>query len=158
MNKNNIIKFIISISLPLLAGFIGSLFTMPAIETWYSVLEKPLYTPPGWVFGPAWTVLYILMGISLFLVWKKGIYTNIVKIALSLFALQLILNSLWSIIFFGLQSPMWAFVNIFVLWLVIMWTIILFAQISRPAALLLIPYIAWVTFAAYLNYGIWILN
>lgn len=151
-------KLIISIAVSEFAGIIGSIFTSPAIPNWYANLNKPILTPPGWIFGPVWTTLFALMGIAAFLVWRKGLDRKDVKIALGIFLGQLALNTLWSIIFFGLQNPGAAFVDIIFLWLAILATIIAFAQISKPAAWLLAPYILWVSFAAYLNYVIWILN
>lgn len=158
MKLNNFSKLVIAIVISELAGIIGSVFTTPSIPTWYAGLAKPALNPPAWVFGPVWTTLYFLMGIAAFLVWKKGLERKDVKIALSLFGGQLVLNTLWSIIFFGLHNPFWAFIEIIVLWLAILWTILAFYKISRPAACLLLPYILWVSFAGYLNYSIWVLN
>jgi len=154
----NIYKLIIAIAVSELAGIIGSVFTMSSVQTWYTTLIKPELNPPSWVFGPVWTTLYVLMGISAFLIWKRGWEKQNIRKALSVFALQLSLNTLWSIVFFGLQSPAWALVNIIAMWLAIVWTMILFYKISKPAMWLLFPYILWVSFASYLNYSIWILN
>jgi len=140
------------------AGIFGSVFTASSIPTWYATLARPEFAPPNWIFAPVWTTLFLLMGIAAFLVWRKGIGRTDVKIALGIFAVQLVLNVLWSVIFFGLQNPGGAFVEIIVLWLAIVATIITFVKISRPAAWLLAPYIAWVSFAAYLNYSFWMLN
>ena len=142
------------------AGLLGSVFTISAIPTWYAMLVKPALNPPSWIFAPVWTTLYILMGIAAFLVWHKWRThrKRDVKIALAVFAVQLALNALWSIVFFGLHSPAWALVNIVALWLAIVWTMIAFAKISRLAMYLLVPYIVWVSFAAYLNFAIWALN
>ncbi|RJQ35163.1 tryptophan-rich sensory protein [Candidatus Parcubacteria bacterium] len=139
-------------------GMIGSIFTIPSIDGWYASLVKPELTPPTWVFAPVWTALFALIGIAAFLVWKKGLGRRDVRIALGIFAGQLALNTLWSFIFFGLSSPLGAFIEIIVLWFAILATIIAFAKISRIAAWLLIPYLLWVSFAAYLNAAIWILN
>lgn len=155
---SNTLKFIIAIVVSELAGIIGSFFTTPAINGWYSTLVKPALNPPSWVFGPVWTTLFALMGIAAFLIWKKGLEQKRVKIALGIFLGQLVLNTLWSIIFFGLKSPGAAFIEITFLWLAILATIIAFAKLSKPAAWLLAPYILWVSFAAYLNYSIWMLN
>lgn len=155
---NNFLKFVVSITAPLLAGFVGSFFTFSSIENWYVYLNKPALNPPSWVFSPVWTVLYILMGIGLFLVWKRGFDRKDIKIAMSVFGVQLVLNTLWSIIFFGTRNPGLAFVDILLLWVSILITTVLFFRISKIAAWLLVPYIVWVSFAAYLNYGIWILN
>ena len=141
-----------------LVGVIGSIFTSPAIPTWYATLNKPSFNPPNWIFAPVWTLLYLSMGISAFLIWEKGINKKEVRIALLIFGSQLILNVLWSYLFFGLKSPSLAFVGIIVLWLAITATIYAFYKISKPAGLILIPYILWVTFAAFLNFSILILN
>ena len=155
---NNTLKLIIAIVVSELAGIIGSVFTTPSIAGWYAGIVKPALNPPAWVFGPVWTTLFALMGIAAFLVWKKGLDRKDVRIALGIFLGQLVLNTLWSIIFFGLHSPGSALVEIVFLWLAILATIIVFAKISKPAAWLLLPYILWVSFAGYLNYSIWQLN
>lgn len=153
-----IYKLIISLIIPQLAGGLGSFFTIGSVKDWYPVLVKPALNPPAWVFGPVWTTLFALMGIAAFLIWKKGLERRDVKNALSIFLGQLILNTLWSIIFFGLHSPGGALIEIVFLWLAILATIIVFAKISSPAAWLLVPYIIWVSFAMYLNYSIWMLD
>ncbi len=158
MNKNKTFQLSIAVLLSEAAGIVGSIFTTPAIPTWYAALVRPEFAPPNWVFAPIWTTLFALMGIAAFLVWNKGLDHRNVKIALSMFIVQLILNIFWSIIFFGMHNPGAAFVEIIVLWLAILYTIITFAKVSRSAAWLLVPYILWVTFAGYLNYSIWILN
>jgi len=158
MRKSNLFKLVIAVAISELAGIIGSFFTISAIPTWYAVLVKPALNPPSWVFGPAWTMLYALMGVAVFLVWKAGWKRKEVRNALGVFGIQLFLNAIWSIIFFGLRSPGWALADIAALWLAIVWTIIVFYKISKPAAYLLIPYILWVSFASYLNYAIWTLN
>lgn len=159
MPKLNIIfKFVVSITIPLLAGFVGSIFTFSSIANWYVYLNKPTLTPPSWIFSPVWTTLFVLMGIGLFLVWKSGWERREVKIAMLAFGIQLVLNTLWSILFFGAENPGLAFIDIVLLWVAILVTIGLFSKISKTAALLLVPYVFWVSFAAYLNYGIWILN
>jgi benzodiazapine receptor len=158
MKLNNPAKLIIAVLTPICAGLIGSIFTVQSIPTWYATLVKPELSPPNWIFGPAWTTLYILMGIAAFLVWKKEIKNKAVKTALIVFAGQLLLNTIWSIIFFGMQNPFWAFIDIIALWIAIVINIIFFYKVSRPAALLLLPYILWISFASYLNYSIWMLN
>lgn len=158
MHINNPFKLIIAIIVSELAGIIGAIFTTPAIDTWYATLTKPALNPPGWVFGPVWTTLFALMGIAAFLVWKQGLQRREVKMALGIFIGQLVLNTLWSIIFFGLHSPGSALVEIVFLWFAILTTMIMFAKISKPAAALLVPYLLWVSFASYLNYAIWTLN
>ena len=144
----------LTIALCNLAGIIGSLFTSSSISTWYSTLIKPFFSPPNWLFAPVWISLYTLMGISLYLVLNKK---NNLR-ALAFFFAQLILNTLWSILFFGLRSPYLAFIEIVVLWFVIALTITEFRRIDKRATYLLIPYILWVSFAAILNFSIWRLN
>jgi tryptophan-rich sensory protein len=158
MKPINPLKLTIAIAVSELAGIIGSVFTAPAIGGWYAGIIKPTWNPPAWVFGPVWTTLFMLMDIAAFLVWRKGLERREVKIALGVFVGQLVLNTLWSIIFFGLHSPGGALIEIAFLWLAILATIIVFAKVSKPAAWLLVPYIAWVSFAGYLNYSIWMLN
>jgi len=159
MFKNvNISKLLASILLCQLAGVIGSVFTASSLENWYFLLEKPSFNPPSWVFFPVWTTLYILMGISLYLVWEKGLQKPEVKKGILIFGIQLGLNSLWSFLFFGLKSPYYAFIEIILLWFAIFLTILQFRKISKTASYLLLPYIVWVSFAAVLNYYIWILN
>ncbi len=159
MFKNaNISKLLASVLLCQLAGVIGSIFTSSSLEDWYFLLEKPPFNPPSWIFFPVWTVLYTLMGISLYLVLEKGLQNSEVKKGILMFSFQLGLNSLWSFLFFGLKSPYYAFVEIIFLWIVIFLTILQFRTISKTASYLLIPYIVWVSFAALLNYYLWILN
>lgn len=158
MQIRNTAKLVIAIVGSELAGIIGSVFTAPAIAGWYTTIAKPELNPPAWVFGPVWTTLFALMGIAAFLVWKQGLERRDVRIALGIFVGQLALNTLWSILFFGLQSPGAALIEIVILWFAILATIVAFARISRPAAWLLVPYILWVSFASYLNFSIWMLN
>jgi len=139
-------------------GLIGSLFTTPAIPSWYAGLIKPSFNPPNWIFAPAWILLYTLMGIAAFLIWNRRNGKKKIKTALVLFSVQLVLNSLWSIIFFGLHLPQYAFLEILVLWVFILLTLLSFYKISKPAGLLLLPYILWVSFATILNLSIMILN
>lgn len=152
------IKLAASVVLCMLAGFIGSFFTTPKIEGWYAELAKPSFTPPGWLFGPVWTALYVLMGIALYLVWRKSLAAKGVKIALAVFLVQLVLNALWSFAFFGAQSPLAGLVVIVALWGMIASSIAAFAPVSRAAAALLVPYILWVSFAVILNASIYLLN
>jgi len=158
MKINSFFKLVAAIVVSELAGVVGSFFTAPSIPTWYVTLIKPEFAPPNWVFAPVWTILFLLMGMAAFLVWNKGWERKNVRIALGIFGSQLILNTLWSIIFFGQQNPGLALLEIVLLWLAILATIIAFYKISRPAAYLLVPYILWVSFASYLNYSIWVLN
>ncbi len=140
------------------AAGLGSLATTAQVAPggWYDTLNKPFFTPPNWLFGPVWTILYLGMAVSGWLVWRKSGFGA--RTAMTLFFAQLALNTLWSILFFGLESPGLALVLIAILWTAILLTILAFRRISRPAALLLIPYLAWVTFATLLNAGIWFLN
>jgi len=158
MGLNDIIKLVVSILACFAAAGIGSLFTFKAIPSWYAGLKKPPYTPPNWAFGPVWTALYILMGISVFLVWQKGLATNGALPAFTLFWIQLTFNAVWSIIFFGMKSKGGGVITIIVLWLLIMATMIASFGVSGWAGALLIPYIVWVSIASYLNIGVWLLN
>jgi len=152
---NNFIKLILAVICVEFAGIIGAAFTVPAIPAWYALLPKPALTPPSWVFGPAWTLLFALMGIAVYMVLSKGWARREVKVAFGFFSGQLVLNVLWSALFFGMRNPGAAFIEITVLWLAILATIVSFARISKTAAWFLAPYILWVSFAAYLNYAIW---
>lgn len=151
-------RLIVALAVSQVAGIIGAFFTTPAIPAWYASLEKSTLNPPSWLFAPVWTTLFLLMGVAAFLVWQKGLAKKEVKVALAAFGAQLALNTLWSIIFFGMRSPGAALVEIVFLWVAIAATMVLFYKISKPAGLLFLPYIAWVSFAAFLNYSIWTLN
>jgi benzodiazapine receptor len=158
MEKGDVIRLVVCVILCLSAGFIGSFFTVTNIDSWYSTIEKPSFNPPNWVFGPVWTTLYILMGVSLYLVWKTDLSIKTNRKQIGLFIIQLVFNSIWSIVFFGLQQIIWALIVIILLWILILLTIISFKKISMKASMLLIPYILWVSFATVLNYSILILN
>lgn len=147
----NLPKLILSIGICLGAGVLGSIFTISSIPTWYATLNKPFFSPPNLIFGPVWTILYILMGISLYLVWTKR------RVPLIFWA-QLILNAIWSIIFFGFKNPTLALADIIALWIAIILTIKAFYKINKLAGQLLIPYLLWVSFATILNLAIVILN
>ena len=137
--------------LPQFAGIIGSVFTIPSIPGWYETLVQPSFRPPNWVFGPVWTVLYLCMGIAASRVWvRKG--------ALKTYYIQLALNLLWSILFFGFHAPGIAFIEILLLWVMIIMTMNTFYKIDKLAGYLFVPYSMWVTFAAVLNASIWYLN
>ncbi len=153
-----IFKLIVFILICQGAGAIGALFTSPAISNWYTTIQKPSFNPPNWIFAPVWTLLFLLMGISLYFVWSKGWEDKKIKIAVFIFGVQLALNIFWSFLFFDLQSPLYAFIEIFILWLAILLTIISFYKISKIAAYLLLPYILWVSFASLLNFSILIIN
>lgn len=154
----NTLKLIAAIVLSELAGLLGALFTNPAIPTWYAGLTKSDIVPPSAVFAPVWTILFLLMGIAAFLVWKHGFEYRRVRVALGLFVLQLILNVLWSVIFFNFHSLGGALIEIIILWIAILITILAFGRVSRRAAWLMVPYILWVSFASYLTYSLWVLN
>jgi len=155
---SNKLKLAICLAITLITGFVGSIFTSQEISGWYTSIRKPLWNPPNAIFGPVWTILYILMGISLFLVLKSPHTSGKKNIAYLLFAVQLLLNFLWSFIFFRLHRIDLALLEILMLWISILGTIIAFSHISKTAAWLLVPYISWVSFASFLNYHIWILN
>lgn len=152
-------KFLILVGfllLPQLAGGIGAYFTFPAISSWYQFLNKPSWSPPNWLFGPVWTLLYLLMGVASFLVWqsKNEAGAKILKI----YFVHLLLNSLWSVFFFGLKNPLLGFLEIIGLWVVIFYLTINFYKIKKIAGILFLPYLFWVSFASILNLAIVILN
>ncbi len=151
----DIIKLILSIVICQFAGILGSLFNIKSIPKWYSKIKKPRFNPPNKIFGPVWTLLYLLMGISLYLILTSG---KDITLPIIIFSIQLVLNIVWSFLFFGLRKPFFAFLEIIILWLSILATIIIFYAISKPAAYLLIPYLLWVSFASLLNYSLWKLN
>ncbi|HEV2880524.1 MAG TPA: TspO/MBR family protein [Pyrinomonadaceae bacterium] len=142
------------------AAGIGSLYTTPAIPVWYASLQKPAWNPPNWLFGPVWTLLYLSMAVAVWLVWRERGFASGAGggLPLALFAVQLILNALWSIIFFGWKRPGLALVEIFFLWAAIFATMLSFWRVSQIAAWLMWPYLMWVTFAGFLNLAIWKLN
>ena len=181
MKYNNLFKLLISVIICEFAGLVGSFFTTPSINEWYKYLNKPSFNPPNWIFGPVWTTLFILMGISLYLVWsKKLVIKNELKLhkrkawnsfsqkfftgkwqktnIILIFTTQLVLNVLWSVIFFGAHSPGVAFFELLMLWFAIAFTMVNFYRVSKTAVWLLLPYILWVSFAGVLNFYIFILN
>ena len=151
-------KLIASVLICQLAGIIGSVFTVSSIPDWYANLNKPWFTPPNWLFGPVWVTLYTLMGISLYWIWERGPSKSNVRGALLVFFGQLVINAVWSIMFFGLQSPFYALILVAMLWSLILLTIYMFYKIEKKAGLILVPYMAWVTVATLLNYFVWVLN
>jgi translocator protein len=151
-------KSIVSLIICLAAGWIGSFFTSASVDTWYQNLNKPWFNPPDRLFAPVWTFLYILMGISLSVVWSSPAVSQKKKTALAIFSIQLLLNIMWSAFFFGLQNPLLALAEIFLLWLAVIITILSFRRISQISAYLLTPYLLWVTFALILNYSIVTMN
>jgi translocator protein len=150
------LKLLFAIAICEAVGIVGGLFTFSSIPTWYATLQKPSFSPPNWLFGPVWTALYAMMGIALFLAWEKKVRGR--AQAIKVFNVQLALNLLWSILFFYFKSPLAAFNEIIVLWAAILITIILFYRLSKPAAYLMVPYLLWVSFAAFLNFSIYLLN
>jgi len=154
----NIVKLVVSIVICQLTGFIGTFFTSDSITTWYTALNKPSFNPPDWIFGPVWIILYLMMGISLFVVWKEDLKNKEIKSAFIIFILQLIFNAAWSVVFFGAQSIIGELIVIIILWVLILITILKFIKISRVAGILLIPYLLWVSFATVLNFFIYNLN
>lgn len=139
------------------AAGIGGAVTTPKIGGWYATLTKPTWNPPSWIFGPVWTALYLAMAVAAWLVWRQNGWSG-AKTPLILFGVQLGLNTLWSCLFFGLENPGLAFGEVLLLWIAIAGTMLTFWQRSRAAGLLFVPYLAWVTFAAVLNFTIWRLN
>jgi tryptophan-rich sensory protein len=135
----------------------GSLFTTPAIPGWYAALKKPAWKPPSWLFGPVWFILYIMMALAAWLVWREGALGHY-HWPLIWFMIQLTLNLAWSYIFFNLHRPGVALGEIVMLWLAILATLVFFWPISRPAGLLMFPYLVWTTYAAILNFSIWRMN
>jgi tryptophan-rich sensory protein len=158
MINSPVSKLVSSIVICLLPGLAGAFYTVENIPTWYAELAKPSFNPPNWIFSPVWTTLYILMGIALFLIWKKGLQETKAKAAFWFFIAHLVVNFFWTFVFFSSKNLALAFGVIIILWLMITTAIYLFWKIDRRASLLLLPYLAWVSFASLLNYSIWQLN
>jgi len=156
--KSAVTIIIIMVVLCCSVGFVSGFSTKNSVAGWYITLNQPPLNPPSWIFGIVWPILYILMGIAAGLVWNKGWADPNVRTALICFGIQLLLNGLWSTLFFGLHRIDWAMIEILLLWIMILVTTVLFYRASRPAGLLLLPYPAWVIFAVYLNAGFWFLN
>lgn len=150
-----VFRLLLAILICQLAGILGAVATVPSISSWYIYLNKPFFTPPAFIFGPVWTLLYILMGISLFLVWETKKKR---EECLCCFWVQLALNALWSLIFFGAKNLAFSFIIIIFLWLSILATILQFRKISKIAAWMLVPYLIWVSFASLLNLAVVLLN
>jgi benzodiazapine receptor len=151
-------KLAVAVLFCIIAGSLGSLVTITGPGSWYASLQKPFFTPPGWVFAPVWITLFILMGIALYLVWESGRDRHDVQAALAVFGVQFILNILWSFLFFGIRSPILGFADIILLWVMIAVTIAAFYRVKKSAAFLLIPYIAWVSIAMALNGAVYFMN
>lgn len=154
----NSTKLIISIIGCELAGLLSTPFTLSAIPNWYAYLNKPFFAPPNWIFGPVWTLLYFLMGISIYLIWKETSNKKKTTIAKKYFIAQLVANFVWTPVFFGLRSPLFGLIIIIAMWSLIVITIKKFYPLSKTAAYLLVPYLLWVSFATLLNAFILILN
>jgi len=151
-------KILIAVAVCLFVGFLSGFATQSSVTDWYADLNKPSFNPPNWIFGPVWTVLYVLMGIAAGIVWSKGFHHKWVKTAMYHFLFQLIFNAAWSLVFFGMKSPAYALLIIIILLALIILTMKWFRIVSKTAALLLVPYLLWVSFASILNYSIWQLN
>ncbi len=159
MSVGSVARLVVACGVSLAAGVIGSLVVGgQGFSSWYAAIEKPCFTPPSWVFGPVWTILYLLMGMAAFLVWQRGLGSRIVRIALVWFLVQLALNAAWTPVFFGLHRIGLALVVIVLLWGAILVTMYYFLRVSRSAGMLLVPYLLWVSFATVLNASIWHLN
>jgi benzodiazapine receptor len=159
MAVGNVLRLAVACSVSLSAGLIGSLaVTREGFSSWYTAIAKPGFTPPGWVFGPVWTILYLLMGVAAFLVWRRGLGSQAVKAALIWFLVQLVLNASWTPIFFGLHRIGLALLVVVALWAAIAVTMVYFFRVSTWAGWLLVPYLLWVSFATILNASIWQLN
>jgi len=152
------LRLTLSLAVPFTAAALGGWATASGVVDWYPSLAKPSFNPPASVFGPVWTVLYLLMGISLFLIWERAEGTAEKRRALTLFAFQLGLNAAWSVLFFGLRLPGWALLDLILLWIALLATVVLFFCLDRWAGWLLVPYLVWVSFAGVLNGSIWVLN
>jgi translocator protein len=157
-NKKTFLRFIVSILIPIAVGISAGILTASSVSSWYATLTKPSFNPPNWIFAPVWNLLYFLMGLALFIVWQKEKENPNFKKAVWIFAIQLALNFFWSLIFFGFHSPGLALLEIIFLWLSIVLNIFYFSKISKISAWLLVPYILWVSFAAFLNFSLWRLN
>lgn len=151
-------KLAAAILLCVIFGSIGSLVTITGPGSWYSTLQKPFFAPPNWVFAPVWITLFVLMGIAFYLVWESGTEHREVKAAIGIFGVQFLLNIIWSFLFFGLKSPLLGFIDILLLWVMIVVSIWAFYRVRKSAAYFLIPYIAWVTIASALNGAIYFMN
>src|SRR4030042_6087684 len=155
---NKITRYFISIAGCLSAGALGSFFSISSIPNWYTPLNKPIFSPPNYLFAPVWTVLYILMGVSVALIWQKGLNAGKIRDGVSLFGIQLILNAAWSPVFFGAKNLLFALVIIILMWIFILRTILVFGKINKVPSYFFYPYLAWVSFATVLNFSLWILN
>lgn len=158
MNKNLLIKIVLSVAVCLVIGAIGAFATQASINDWYTTINKPFFNPPNWIFAPVWTILYTMMGIAAALVWHQGLAKEGVKSALIVFVVQFILNALWSTVFFGMRQPLYALFVIIALWIMLLLCIQKFMKINKTAGSLLVPYLLWISFATILNFSIYWLN
>jgi benzodiazapine receptor len=157
MANFNWVKLVVSVLFTVGIGSLGGIFTISEIPGWYAGLQKPSFNPPNWLFGPVWTMLYLLMGISFYLIWKQPVST-VRNVGLTLFVIQFILNFFWSILFFNQHMIAAAFLEMVFMWIFILLNIIWFGKLSSTAAWLLVPYLCWVSFATVLTAAIWKLN
>lgn len=158
IRSQDAVSLVMAVGIPLAVGAIGGIATASSVSTWYPTLAKPAWNPPDWLFGPVWTLLYILMGVAAWLVWRQGVDAHGVRGALILFGVQLLFNLAWSVVFFGLRRAGWALIEIVALWILILATLVAFYRLRPAAGWLLLPYQLWVTFATALNASIWLLN
>jgi tryptophan-rich sensory protein len=155
---SEVVRLAVAIVVPEAVGIVGALVTAPAVRSWYGTLSLPEWRPPDWLFGPVWTLLYLLMGIASYLVWREGLAAPVVRAALAAYGVQLALNLAWSFLFFGLRSPLAGLVDLALLWIAVATTTALFFPVRATAGWLMVPYLAWVTFAGALNLAIWRAN
>lgn len=151
-------RLALCVLVPQVVGLTAGLITAGAVGDWYVTLARPSFAPPSWVFAPVWTTMYVLMGVAAFLVWQRGTAAPSARAALVLFAAQLALNWLWSLVFFGFRAPGFALLEIMALWGLIAWCTVLFFRVRTVAGALMVPYLVWVTFATALNFEFWRLN
>ncbi len=158
LKPRDLLGLLLALAIPLTIGSLSALTLGDTAMTWYQIINRPGWAPPGRVFGPVWTALYILMGVALWLVWQHGVDRPGVALALMLFTVQLILNAMWAPLFFGLDWIMGGLVVAILLWITLLATMVQFYRVRRSAGLMLVPYLLWVTFAVGLNFSIWQLN
>jgi translocator protein len=158
MMRNPWVMLVFHVSVCLVVGVLAGITTAHSVTTWYPSLVKPTWNPPSWVFAPVWTTLYVMMGVAAWLVWRRGTDIVGVRVALSVFWVQLFFNLAWSFLFFGARSPMLALADVVLLWLALALCVRNFFRVAKEPGLLMLPYLAWVSFAACLNFAIWRLN
>lgn len=155
---SHLLALVVALAVPIIGGGVSGIAAVSGVRSWYRAIRRPPWTPPNWSFAPVWTFLYVLMGVASWLVWRSGADRSLIASAIGLYGAQLLLNFLWSILFFGLRRPGWALVEIAALWVLILLTMLRFQVVSTVAGLLLVPYLLWVTYAVTLNAGVWWLN